>query len=359
MLPLKQAGLATILTLLTQGCVANSNAETKFIVLGDIPYGADQAQTLESHIGPAIRDGGYPFVVHYGDIRAGYESCDGLFPPNRDYKPTTEHQRDLIYGLLPGAVFYSPGDNDWTDCDRKGRGDALKSLKEVRSVFFTSANNLPNVSTWKVKRQDRYPENARWEYNDLLFATLHIVGSDNGRYEIIPEDDANVKATLDEVDARDEANRKWLDEAFSHAKTGSIKALVLFMQADPGEIEPYRWKDDEGIPLTKEEFERKRQLPCSETVRVVCNAFLKFLHHLTDGANDLNKPVLLVHGSTNKFCLDKGFGGWQAKKLWRLNGPGDFVTIDAAVVRFDAEAAAPFTVTGLFSEIAPPDCQGR
>ena len=49
-------------------------------------------------------------------------------------------------------------------------------------------------------------------------------------------------------------------------------------------------------------------------------------------AAGFRKPVLLLHGDTKPFCLDKTFGGATAPKLWRLNAIGDFTAVDATVV---------------------------
>ena len=84
-----------------------------------------------------------------------------------------------------------------------------------------------------------------------------------------------------------------------------------------------------------------------------------FLTRLTERADRFDKSVLLVHGSTGNYCLDPGFGGWRAPKLWRLNGPGDFVVIDAAGVRFDAADVSPFRVRGLSTGDQPPLCNLR
>ena len=190
-----------------------------------------------------------------------------------------------------------------------------------------------------MARQDPdYPENARWAYGGLQFVTLHIVGSDNGRHEILKTDPK--EKALDAVDARDTANLEWLDAAFDQARQYDLGGLIVVIHADPGEIEHREY----------------RNRPCSKTEPEDCNPYLPFLRRLTEQADRFDRPVLLVHGSTSSFCLDAGFGGWQAVKLWRLNGPGDYVVIDAAVVRFDAADRNPFEVRGLLTEDPAPPC---
>ena len=304
----------------------------EFVVLGDMPYGQDQVGSLKYIASQIERQGPFPFLVHYGDIKRGDGDCSDALLTAR---------RDLIRGLMPGGVFYTPGDNDWTDCDRPGAGgyDELERLEFLRSLFYGSG--LPDDPAWRIGRQEpRYPENARWQAGGLVFATLHIVGSDNGRAEILESDP---ETALDAVDARDRANLEWLSQAFAAAGRDDSTGLVVLMQADPGELE----------------HPEARNTACGATERTVCNPYLPFLEALTEQADALQKPVLLVHGSTNSFCMDRGFGGWRAPNLWRLNGPGDFVTVDAAIVRFGAEARFPFEVRGVLSNDSPPPCVPR
>ncbi len=302
----------------------------QFVVLGDIPYGQHQLVRLAA-IGKEIRKGSFLFVIHYGDVKAGSSRCDDALLSER---------RDAIYDLLKGRVFFTPGDNDWTDCDRGSAGgfDELERLKAIRSIFFSKG--LPSDSQWRVERQGPdYPENARWEYGGLQFLTLHIVGTDNGRRDISKSD---VQTALNAVDARDQANLAWLDAAFDQARQRNLEGLVLIMHADPGESV----------------YRQHRNQPCGTQRRTQCNPYLQFLRRLTERADDFDKPVLLVHGSTMNYCLDRGFGGWRAPKLWRLNGPGDYAVIDATVISFEPDAVdgAPFKMRSLLTDDSVASC---
>ncbi len=300
----------------------------EFVVLGDMPYSDDEVDSL-GFIGRKIRASAFPFVIHYGDVKAGRAPCDDSLLSDR---------KTVIYGLLKDRVFYTPGDNDWTDCDREGAGeyDELERLDKLRSIFF--ADGMPSNPEWHIARQGPdYPENARWEYGGLQFVTLHIVGTDNGRQQILKSD---VETALDKVDARDRANLTWLDAAFDQAQQRKLNGLVVAIHADPGELAD---RDN-------------RNRPCTTDEPTACNPYLTFLRRLTERADAFDKPVLLVHGSTNSFCFDRSFGGWQAPNLSRLNGPGDFVVIDAAVVSFEAGDREPFKVRGLLSNDFVPRC---
>lgn len=312
-------------------CLPAAAEPFEFVVLGDIPYNDSQAKSLGGYLGGQIRGSGTPFVIHYGDIKAGDGACSDS---------VLRETQQLLQGLAPGGLFYTPGDNDWTDCDRASTGDPMDELERlayIRTLFF--GQDLPSNPAWAAAWQTpELPENARWRDGGLVFATLHIVGTDNGRSEILM---SNPSTALDAVDARDAANLEWLDLAFDAAQEDGIEGLVVAMQADPFDL----WHPD------------ARGIVCSAEERVVCNPYLTFLERLTEGSAALGKPVLLVHGSTNQYCIERGFGGWRAPNLWRLNGPGDFVVVDAAVVRFDpSDRRAPFSVRLLLAGDPPIDC---
>ncbi|MCI5143791.1 MAG: hypothetical protein D3909_19115, partial [Candidatus Electrothrix sp. ATG1] len=71
------------------------------------------------------------------------------------------------------------------------------------------------------------------------------------------------------------------------------------------------------------------------------------------------RPVLLLHGDTYPFCMDKDFGGPQAPNLWRLNAWGDFKTpADATVVTVQAESPQqPFAAETLLGHEKPKRCE--
>ncbi|MCI5164373.1 MAG: hypothetical protein D3917_20660 [Candidatus Electrothrix sp. AX5] len=47
----------------------------RFIAIGDTPYSADEEQHLKQKIASAIKAAAPPFLVHYGDLKGGAESC--------------------------------------------------------------------------------------------------------------------------------------------------------------------------------------------------------------------------------------------------------------------------------------------
>lgn len=310
----------------------------QFVAYGDMPYGArakdgrtDTAVLVES-IAPEIRQRtDIPFVIHVGDTGRPQDACSDTWLTHVQQFWETEFRK---------PVFFTPGDNDWTDCDRAElltRGSELERLEAVRQMFFSGPMQLgPEWGyKWGYERQSALQENAIWWYEGVLFVTVHIVGTDNGRAEILldPRDRA-----LAQVAARDAANQRWLDRAFALAAANDISALVVVMHVDlfsptaPG-----------GTV-----FERCRHRP----------AFAAYCEQLRQRGAQLRKPVLLLHGDTNAYCLDQPFPSADTRLMWRLNAPGDFKYVDAVVVSVDAaNPKRPFEAKGLLSgESAPGKC---
>ncbi len=312
----------------------------RFIAIGDMPYSEEEKDKLEGEITAAIGNADVPFVVHYGDFKAGSEACE---------KIQFELSRDAIYRMHPGRVFFTPGDNDWTDCDRSSLKlpvSELAQLDLVRRLFFFEKPDerkddwkpLELTDDWAYARQPGFPENARWMRGGVVFVTVHLVGTNNGREQIL-QDDVNLALAL--VDARDQANRTWLETAFQEAAKVNARALVVVTQADvtnPG---------GKGA--------------CTLLNRGACDAFVAFRGQLiseTEGFQEWKKapkPVLLVHGDTSPYCLDKEFGGASAPELWRLNAWGDFKKpADATVITVQPDMTEePFLVATLLGEKAP------
>ena len=75
--------------------------------------------------------------------------------------------------------------------------------------------------------------------------------------------------------------------------------------------------------------------PCTPTNRMNCDAFADFRSQLIKHAAAFKGPVLLIHGDTGPYCLDKTFGGSEAPNIWRLNAGGDYhQPLDATVVTY-------------------------
>ena len=318
---------------------ANAQDDQRFLFIGDLPYSDKQNDRLMNVIAPAIRNGGFPFLVHYGDFKGGGVPCSEAAIRNA-YQQITGLLTDGSRTSSPHPVFYTPGDNEWTDCDRRfsnnteGESESeLGQLDLLRRIFFLDKPlKLPDA--WQYERQPLYPENALWRSGKVQFATVHLVGTNNGRVEILMDD---VAMALALVEARDQANRQWLNKVFEMASAfrNSAEAVIFTTQADVTE-------PDESAP-------------CTPINRMNCDAFAAFRAQLIKHAGSFKRPVLLVHGDTSPYCLDKGFGGAAAPNLWRLNAGGDYhQPLDATVVTYHSRGTdGPFSARGLVEGETP------
>lgn len=310
--------------------VPESNGNVRFSVIGDMPYLPHEHPMLTAPDGAivkAVRAYDPPVLIHLGDLKSGDSACtDSLLVA----------RRDQIFDLNPYRAVYTPGDNDWTDCDREEMSpqfDELERLSFIRSIFYQSdegaklTRDIPGLT-----RQSGFVENAMWTINGLVFGTLHIPGTNNGRDEFFPPSD--VDKALDEADRRDAFNEAWVDSLFDAA--ASAPALVITFQAD------IYYPD-----LDKSHKE------CTTQNRQDCDGFKRIRDYMERKAVLYQKPVLLVHGDTNAYCFHKPVG--LAINLWRLNAPGDFKLSDAAQVAFDPDdTETPFEVQAMLTKTPLP-----
>lgn len=293
-----------------------------FAVIGDMPY-TDTEYALLEHpdgaIAKAIQALDLPVLIHLGDFKQGRLSCSDELLQDR--------YRQIAF-LHPHKTVYTPGDNEWTDCDRltlSGRYDELERLEFIRRLFFHQDRHRLTQAIPGLTRQDNFIENATWRIGPIVFATLHIPGTNNGRREILS---GNITDALNEADRRDRFNNQWLHQAFAAAQ--SAQAIVLAFHADI--------------------FEFDHEKPaCAESNRTECDGYKIIRDAIKSAAAQSGKPVLLIHGDTQAYCLNQPY--YEIPNLWRLNAPGDYKYIDASRIVFDADnREQPFTVTGLLDQ---------
>ncbi len=274
----------------------------EFLTYGDMPYGKSQIAFLkQAKLKIAKRD--IPFALFFGDMKSGGKRCS-----EKRYNANL----DAIFSLTNKPVYLTLGDNDWTDCDRKD-DDELEKLAEIRERAYANKYLPENRTNNKITRHTEYPELVRFQYDNVYFSTLHIVGTDNGRGQILVGDKDKA---LNAVAARDVVNAEWLDTSFGEA--ASSDAFVLFIHAD-----------------TTDDSRHLDKANCTVDNPEECNPFGLFLNNLKTKAKAFNKPVLLVHGSTSDYCVQNGF--MDTENLTRFNGAGDGV-LDMSYVRWDGES---------------------
>jgi hypothetical protein len=118
----------------------------------------------------------------------------------------------------------------------------------------------------------------------VVFATLHVVGSNNGLepWRGIDARDGPRAPRVDRVEEferRQAANLAWLDAAFAQARSIGAQAVVLLMHANP-----------------------RFALPAGDPRRAGFDALLE---RLAQRAADFGRPVLLAHGDFHRFVVDR------------------------------------------------------
>ncbi|WP_246128946.1 hypothetical protein [Colwellia demingiae] len=292
------------------------------VVLADTPYSDKEKQMLQGPNGllyRLINETNPTVVMHLGDFKSGGKSCtDDLL---REHKA-------LLAQIYPGKIIYTPGDNDWTDCDRSTLLYSFNELERldflIKLMFKTPpllTNDLPSIMT-----QHSQIENKLWINDRLAISTLHIVGTSNGRANI---DKSKQDDAIKKVDARDKINLTWLKNIEDKAK--DFDALIIGFQADIYQQSVV----DSGS--------------CDNSSLTACDAFSLYRQAFKDLAKRINKPILISHGDTGEFCFEK-----LDSNLWHLNAAGDFRYLDATKVTFNKKSPdRPFIINGLINPDLP------
>ncbi len=260
-----------------------------FVAIGDMPYRVPRDYARFGNLIAEINKVKPAFTVHVGDIVGGGPCRDEFL-----------YNIFELFGEFDGPLIYTPGDNEWTDCnhlDNKAPTNPFERLAKVREIFFRGPYSL-GKSKLVLVRQSRDPkfwefvENARWEHGGVMFATLHVVGSNNN----LRNDRAGeAKGTAErEYRRRNAANLTWLRETFDLAKSRKSRAVVLFIQANPYFQSFGRFRNGFPRPIPQDKDKKG-------------NGFDVFLSALEAQVVAFRGPVLMVHGDTHMFRVDKPF----------------------------------------------------
>lgn len=271
--------IAIFATALSTAIVAQERASPEFTfgLISDLGYGPAQEPLLEN-VFVELNRTPLAFVVHVGDLglpRGG--SCtDELWA-----------HRLAQFRASINPLIYIPGDNEWADCHEKAGApgfDPLERLVKLRALFFSSEQSFGQRSIPLIRQSQsadpklaKYRENARWDLGNITFLTLHVVGSNNGLGRA-PDGDA-------EFTERNNADLAWLHEGFAHAKTSNSRAIMILQQAN---IFP--------------EFS-----PFPGDATKTPSGFTELRVALAREAVAFGKPVVLVHGDSHYFRIDKPY----------------------------------------------------
>jgi hypothetical protein len=268
----------------------SANALT-LAVYGDAPYGGSNDDTAAFNATPAFIDGvnhdpKVDLVVHVGDIHSGSQRCTLSYD---------QSVADLWSGFKDPLV-YTPGDNEWTDCQKSkqlggslslsyGNGDPIANLALVRSLFFPRPGYTIGGRPKQIISQAQvgtgtdanYVENVIWEQSKTLFVTVNIPGGSNN-----DADNwfgaARTQAQTDEIAQRTQADLRWLAAAFQRAQDDEVGSVVIAEQAD-------MWDLDGKAPSHIANYQQ-------------------FIDSIASHTLAFGKPVLLFNGDSHMFRSD-------------------------------------------------------
>lgn len=284
---LKIIGVAGLFASLT---LSGAHAETKFTfgLWGDMPYAKAKDQDKMPAVVDSINASDIAFSIYDGDIKDGSSKC------------TDEIYSDAIkmFNSLKQPTIYIPGDNEWTDCHRTNNGgyDQLERLGFIRKTMFATPNSFGQKTIaldHQGKAGEKFFENTRFVKEGIIFVGINMPGSNNNK--VLDDKECTNKSARTpemcaagnkEYEERDAANVAWMADAFKLARDSKAPGIVLVWQGDPGF----------DLPETEDLDER------ADAGR---SGFTNFLNKLVAETENYAGQVLIVHGDTHFFKVDK------------------------------------------------------
>ncbi|HEU5211162.1 MAG TPA: hypothetical protein VFU10_00165 [Gaiellaceae bacterium] len=288
---------------------------------GDLPYSDTQAQVGVPNLVDDMNNADIEFSVHDGDLKAGNAITGSVTPTTCQTarEPTIYSQGLGYFNALEKPAVFTPGDNDWTDCDRTSNGgfNDLFQLQYERNLFFSTDRSLGEHPMKMEVQSDKSclgtndptgantfmtacSENRRWRFKDVTYATLNVQGTCNNRCSSGTGDAAGDEA---EYQAREKADEAWLDETFDQATTDNSAAVMVIWQADPG----FDTAGFQGAP--------KRDPRTLVETDGNPDGFHDILSNLRARTIAFRRPVVLVHGDSHYFMIDKPLLDAQGRRV--------------------------------------------
>lgn len=292
-------GIMVCITLGLSGCHSridsgrlglNDRGSFQFGLWGDMPYTRNNDVPKLAALIKDMNAADLAFTVYNGDTKDGSSRCDD---------ETIGAGAAKLLNQTRAPTVYVPGDNEWTDCHRLSNGgyDALERLQYIRANLFGSGRSF-GQTTMPLEQQGPpgkpYSENTRWIHKGVVFVGLNVPGSNNNRIHpehcVSPKTSARKRQQCDddinEYEERNRRNIEWLAESFQLAtKTGAVGVMVI-IHGDP------------GFDLPETEYLDERTLP-------EFDGYSEFLAALEEQARAYNGQVVLVHGDSHFFKVDK------------------------------------------------------
>ncbi|MDR1311164.1 MAG: hypothetical protein LBK01_04710 [Burkholderiaceae bacterium] len=155
----------------------------------------------------------------------------GIKPSDAPCTDTLYQHRRLLLNESDKPLFLSLAGSDWMPCTNADGNDIrIPRLQQLREILFEDntafgVTGMPLVRQSINPRYRDYPENAWWQYGNILFATLHLPAENNHyRHEA---------GQNNEFEERTLANRNWLHRIFMLAKRKRMPGIVLLTDGNP------------------------------------------------------------------------------------------------------------------------------
>jgi hypothetical protein len=291
--------------------------ETYIIGLwGDLPYSDVQALIGVPNLIADMNRQDLAFTVHDGDLKAGNATPGSLSPTT--CSDALYVQALGYFNALRAPAMFTPGDNDWTDCDRPSNGgfSSRERLDHQRQLFFSTPYSLGQRRLRQevqsaalclgVNGATPCVENRRWTFGAVTYVTLNVQGSCNNLCDSAPDPT--------EWAARNQANIAWLRESFRFAAARQSVAVMIVSQADPG------WDLSDG---TRAPLRDPKTLAETDGQP---DGFQDYLSALRDEVVAFRKPVAYVHGDSHYYRVDKPLldsAGRRLENFTRVETFGD------------------------------------
>jgi len=276
---------------------------------GDLPYSAVQVATGVPNLIADMNAHSLKFTVHDGDLKQGSGSLcdDNLY-----------FQSQAFFNQLRSPAMFTPGDNDWTDCDRSSNGgfNSRERLDRERQIFFSTPYSMGQRQMRQQVQTEALclgvnglvpcVENRRWTVGGVTYVTLNVPGSCNNLCDTAPDPD--------EFASRNAANIKWMKESFGVATARRSAAVMIIAQANPG----WDASDATRAPV-------RNPATLAEAVAAT-DGYRDYLLALRDQVTAFRKPVAYVHGDSHYFRVDKPFlsaGGQRLENFTRVETFGN------------------------------------
>lgn len=306
----------------------------EFMVVGDTAYTEKSVPTYQALV-DKINKADPDFVLHVGDT-LGYQDCSDK----------TYDAIDTFFSRFEPPLIYTPGDNEWTDCQHEGYYDAhqrsdwkeisdykLGRLAELRKRYFSTEESL-GQNKLKLKRQsdhgkamyEKFAENTYWIHNNILFATVHIVGTSDSFHPYMPG------LTNESVERRG-ANYSWIIKLIDIAEIEGVSAIVIAGHAELfGRVDRLSY----DVKYSGTHIRGGNHGP-----------YIGYVHALSVLSSQFEKPILYVHGDHHRFVVDRpmlmnrhtnDIDKYEYDNVWRLQTFGD---PDAKAVRVTVDPESP------------------